>query len=407
MKIFFIILVSLIVRLAFAPYLHFGFDEHVTYAVGHDFFVNGIPPFYGVTLSTGSTVPGMLQGILTGIPLFFSKGEVIGAAYGLVLWTMLGLWLLFCALRKLFTEISPEWLAVFVFFAPWTIMLSSVMNPHYLLLFAVMFYVSALQLAGDPEKKSAHFAMAFSIPMMFQLHLSAFLPLAHWMVLVFIGALPFPKMKQSVLGFGLGSLLIVPAIIQKFFMPATNAVQHSVNLASSIAISAKPLLEFPRIFFRFLSFSTGDTTRFVTTHGYLEIFSILAGRPILMLFYFIAMLVSAYLVWLGLCYFKRYVSCMKACFGFRLALGFSVAQKRALIVITSVCVATGLFAFASRSPSAQTIWVLFPLAMYVTLAEIQNRQLVSFVNSRKGLVALVGYLAPALIFSICTYISLQ
>ena len=405
-----IILGSIALRIVLAPYLIFEWDELGTYLTGLEFFKTGLPPDHGQTMSTGTTLPGMLQGLLTGLPLFFTHGSPIGAAVGLALFMVSGLALIFQMLRCCFPEVSTTLLALFVFGAPWTFFMASIMNPHYVLPFAALFYLGLFQLTEKPADKTAEFWMVFSIPMMFQLHLSAVAPLIQWIVFIHVGIIPVPRLFQTLGGFAAGSALMTPYFIRRLTLPA--AAKSGITLSSSLALTPERIFELPKMFFRFLSFATGDTTRFIVGgRGYLMIFTLLKNHPILLLSYLIAMLGSGLIIFFGLRFFWKKISLLRFSFHFRGARKLSSTEKKDLTVILAVLMTGTLFSFSSRGPSAQTIWFLLPLALYTPLRALQEwkagpfrRSEKSDRSSEKWAWGIWIYLVSALIFSVFSYI---
>jgi hypothetical protein len=370
-KLALILGISLVTRLCFAPYTIFEGDERGTYELGRVFYEIGRPVLHGATMSTGTILPGFLQSVLTGLPLYLSHGHPVGAAVGLVIWSFLGLWLLFQMLRALFPDFSPEFLGAFVFLSPWTLMMASVMNPHYLIPGAALFYFSVFGLIHRPKDEALHFGLAFSIPLMLQFHLSAVAPLIQWGVFVLVGILPRPRVRGTLAGLIVSSASMWPYFIEKGFLKSATD-SGSSPIGNSTHFSPERLLEIPKTFLRFLTFATGDTTRFIVGgRGYFKIFAVLSHHPLLILLYLVAMWGAGMILFYGGSFFLKKVALLRRFF-LRNGAGFSSQEKQDLVLVIGFFITAVLFCFSSRGPSAQTIWCLLPLAFYAPLRGFQE-----------------------------------
>ncbi len=138
-----IVLSSAIIRFAFAPLTIYASDEGRIFTPALRFFQTGELPVEGAAVVySGTALPGSLLGLLTGLPLFLSGGRPIGAAYSVVVFNLLGLWLTYRIYSRLFPKYPKEWLCAFVFFTPWSLLMSSIMNPHFLMPFSAIFFWS-------------------------------------------------------------------------------------------------------------------------------------------------------------------------------------------------------------------------------------------------------------------------
>ncbi len=235
-------------------------DEIQVYLLGLKFYTTHLWPFFGPDVEyTHSQIPGALQGILVGLPLFI----IPLPESPILLLNILcfgGLGLLAWYINKRLPEI-PWWIVWgFVMTAPWTLRFGCrIVNPSYVQPFSILFFIGFFESSGIYKNKVinkglAFFLMGFSMLSVMQLHLS-------WILL-----LPFilyAILKESAgrwnalaksaawlcSGIIVGSLLLIPTIISGEFNSAG-------NLHDNVLLNRNNIGNLPTILARMLSFSS-------------------------------------------------------------------------------------------------------------------------------------------------------
>lgn len=373
-----IFLISFLMRLWFAPKLDFGVDQQSIYELGRTFYETGVVPAEGPRLVyTGESIPGGFQAIMAGLPLFISGGDPIGLQIWVGLLNWLAMLLLFLWLRS---KVQPRFetlLAVFIALSPWSLLFSPAWNPSFLPVFVVPFFW-ILERVLNPalsKKKSEAYALGLILVLCFQLHLSTVL-----LVLALLLVFPMITNKASFVLFTIAGVItggasLIPWILKK--------VDGQASLPMGvIGLHLDNITDIPKAFFRYITFSTAEISRFITPqgHGFQGMLSFLASHPLLWLPAVISFAGSIVLVYLFL---KRWVFLWKE---------FSHGFRRLEFLMPILMPIA--FLFSIKEASAHTFWILMPLSFY---------SMVSALNHEKGKKFVIRswvYLIGSLIFTV-------
>jgi len=259
----------LVVRLAFGLCGElFGPDESQIYLIGLQFFTTGAWPFYGPdVVYTRTQIPGALQGLLAGGPLFVWHAPE--APYVLLNLLSLGsLVALGWYIRRRLPEVPGWMLWPWIFFAPWTLEMSThVINQSYLLPGAVAFFIGMFEAApflrrGILGRRPAWFLMGFGLLWVYQLQLS-------YALLVPIAAVTWiaaarTNLRQAFTDaalFAAGALTSGTLVIPTILRDGLHGVAGSTS--TNVVFSPGNLLQLPQIAARFLSFASFEIARFL------------------------------------------------------------------------------------------------------------------------------------------------
>ena len=184
-------------------------DPQQIYLIGLKFYTTGLWPYFGPDIVYSYTqIPGALQGLLVGLPLYlWPIPEAPFIVLNLLSFT--GLLLLSYYITRLLPQI-PKWIVYgYIFFMPWALYFSThIINVSYVLLPSVLFAIPFLE--SFPLLRTAifpwrvgNFLMGFALAYIMQLHMSwiALIPLV--MVAFFMQTmrLPHKSTRSSLLSF--------------------------------------------------------------------------------------------------------------------------------------------------------------------------------------------------------------
>src|SRR5438270_14100848 len=140
-------------RLAFGLCSQFWTDdERQVYLIGLKFYSTGAWPFFGPDVSSGVQIPGALQGLLVGLPLFAAHApEAPFILLNLLSFASLCFFAWYCVRRL---PGIPKWFVWgWLLNAPWTLNFSThVVNPSYVLTGGILFFVGALEIIPATRK---------------------------------------------------------------------------------------------------------------------------------------------------------------------------------------------------------------------------------------------------------------
>jgi hypothetical protein len=256
-------------RLAFGLCSEFFFsDELQAYLIGLKFFATGQWPFFGpdLVLRDGpiSQIPGALQGLLVGLPLFAAPVPEAPFVLLNVLSFAALVFLAWYGCRRV--PMLPRWLVYgLALTLPWTLFYSThVVNPSYVLFGAVVFWVGVVEASVFPDqpvlpRRLADSMQGFGIVWIMQLHLSwtLLLPFAliAWVVRVRHGE-GLRALGALLLGAATTGALLVPTFLRNdpFAVASTRvALQFNpINARDLGSIAAK-----------ILSFASYELPRFI------------------------------------------------------------------------------------------------------------------------------------------------
>lgn len=157
-------------------------DPKQIYLLGLKFYATGAWPYFGPDVTPTIQVPGALQGLVVGLPLYVLPiPEAPYLLLNLLTFASLCFFAWYCSKRL--PEI-PKWFVwSWLLSAPWTLNVSThIFNPSYVLPGAILFFVGAIEIypflsRGLISRHWANFMMGISLFWIMQFHLS-------WVVLV-------------------------------------------------------------------------------------------------------------------------------------------------------------------------------------------------------------------------------
>jgi hypothetical protein len=259
-KVFILLLFIFAFRLLFGITSEFWFpDELQIYLLGLKWYTTGIWPAYGPdVVYTQTQIPGALQSILVGLPLFvWAKPEAPFVLLNIL--SFFSILLLVEYGYKLAPKLPKNWLYLLVFTLPWTLNYTTrICNPSYALLFSIPFFVAFLELI--PAFSLQYFKswlaaliLGISTTCIMQLHLSYVLlvPFAGFSFLMY-----FLTYKQKVIApitwYIIGLLIGASTLIPTLLHPDDTVK----SVSSNVVINWKNIENFITILMRFLSFAS-------------------------------------------------------------------------------------------------------------------------------------------------------
>ncbi len=379
-----IFILSLIMRIWFTPKLDYGVDQRAIFELGKNFYETGIIPADGPKLVyTGESIPGGFQAIMSGLPLFFSQGDPVGLQIWVAILNWLAMLMLFFWLRVKVKSEQQTVLAMFLAFSPWSLLFSPAWNPSFLPIFAVPFFwilertmMKEFSLSAKRRNSEAYLLGIISI-LCLQLHLSAVL-----LAIAILLALPFIRDRlqfliSSFIGVLTGAIFLIPWLLKK--------IQGEASVPTGVVgLHLENFADIPKAFFRYVSFSTAEVSRFISPqgHGVSGMLEVLKATPFLYLPALISYLGSLILVFI----FLRYWFSLRK----KLSDGFSRMQFLLPILMTLT------FLFSIKGASAHTFWILMPLSFY---------SMVSALNEKQNIFLTWIYLLSSILFVVFGYTS--
>ncbi len=250
------------IRLAYGLLSEFwGEDEVQVYLIGLEFFTTGAWPLYGPdVVYTQTQLPGGLQGLLVGGPLFLVP--VPEAPHVLLnVLSFAALCLLAWYIGRRVPAFPRTLLWPWVLFSPWTLNLSAhILNSSYVLTGAVAFVVGACELVpslsrGLVPRGLAFFGLGFGLVWIFQLHLSALLLVPVALAVVVLAG---PSgVGWGVLGAALAAMPLIPTVLADGL---AGLVQPA---GANVVFEPANLLRVPQVVAQFFSLATFELARFL------------------------------------------------------------------------------------------------------------------------------------------------
>ena len=360
---------ALLLMLAFLFRLGFGLclpfwtdDEKQIYLIGLKFYCTRAWPYFGPDVTNTIQIPGALQGLLVGLPLFVVPvPEAPYVLLNLLSFAALGFFAWYCTRRL--PELPAWFVWTWLLTAPWTLNLSThIFNPSYVLVGAILFFVGAIETypslsKGVIPRRWANFMMGSALFWVMQLHLSwviliPFLLASFYFQYQALGRNFLPSFAWFVFGAIIpGSLLISTYIKYGFFsgMGSTgevvqvnwNNLRSYWNLPESILGRFLSLASFELP--RFIGRDTSSRLAFIRTNAWLVPFVVFLGvvgllQPIVLL-----------VLW-----FRKQTSQK------------DWRQIKYLTLFTLVLLYVS-FLFSFRPPYSHTLYVTFPVVMLYSL----------------------------------------
>jgi len=330
-------------------------DEQQIYLIGLKFYSTGHWPYFGPdVVYTNSQIPGALQGLLVGLPIFIL--HIPEAPYILLnLITFFSLFFLALYIKKCRTPDIPEWfLWTWIFTAPWALNFSThVVNPSYVLPAAILFIVSMMETLpafrkGFLNYYLSFFLMGFSTLWIFQLHMSWIL-LMPFIAFVFYRAIQngFMKFILSLFIFATGCILVASLVIPTFIK--FGLAGGSGGTASNIFLNTSNIKEIFTVLLRFLSFGSFELTRFMgsNTNVRLEYLAEnIWASPFIVI---VGITGVAQVAWMIIAWFRKN--------------SFPEWKAMKFLILSAFIVTYFSFFFSVKGPSSHTFYLMFPLVM--------------------------------------------
>lgn len=348
-----ILLLLLIWRMAFGLCSEFWFpDELQIYLLGLKWYTTGAWPYYGPdVVYTQTQIPGALQALLVGAPLHIwpvPESPVIL----LNLLSFMSLTLFGYYLSKRFTQFPSWFIYAWVLTALWPMNYGTrVVNPSYVLVFSIPFFISAIELlpiytSRIFNTRVCSILMGLCTACIMQLHLSYVL-LLPFAIMVFVTqwrsgiqhALNFAVLYF--IGFVAGSVTLWPTLLH----PQTSSPAVSAN----IQFHAENILQLFTILLRLLSFASFEVP-YMLGGNTAERLSVIT-QNIWMAPFAVILLVT------GFAQVALFI--VKAIF----YPGKSESTDIRNLLVLSWLMVFGSFFFSVKGPSSHTFFVMWPLPM--------------------------------------------
>lgn len=346
---------AFLVRLAFSLTTDFWIEDmRQIFLIGLRFYATGEWPYFGPdVVYTETQIPGALQGLLVGGPLFLvPQPEAPYVLLNLLSFGALSLLAWYIARR---CPTVPRWfLWIWIFSAPWTLGFSTeINNPSYLLTGAVLFFVGIFELVpalriGVLPPRLAGAMAGFGLLWVYQLHLSFVL------LVVILGAAVLLVIRHNrgetvaggigcLAGAAVGALTLVPTLVR--FGPAAIAR----GTGASVTLDWAHLLRLPEVVARFFSFGSFEAPRFVG-----------AGTEARLIFLAEHWWAAPFVIFATLCGIAQAVVLFLALFNRNGPRTWPAVRRLTLAVLVLIYLS---FAFSVKSPSSHTFYVTLPVVM--------------------------------------------
>ncbi len=265
-----LLLVAFLFRLGFGLCAAFqDADSTQIYLLGLKFYTTHAWPYFGPDVVWGEVqIPGALQGLLVGLPLFGAPfAEAPYVLLNVLSFASLCLLAWYCCQRL---PQLPRWFVwIWLLTSPWTLNLSTnIYNPSYLLAGSIVAFIGALELFPSTtvnliDKRLANAMLGFGLCWTMQLHLS-------WVLLVPYVAIAFyfqaragaRKLLNAIASFLAGALtpgaLLLPTLARYGWSAG--------GTGSAIGFNADNLSSIFGVFRRSLSLMIFDVTNFIGGH---------------------------------------------------------------------------------------------------------------------------------------------
>ncbi|MEO6656086.1 MAG: hypothetical protein ABIO36_08385 [Pyrinomonadaceae bacterium] len=246
-------------------------DETQIYLIGLKYFTTGEWPYFGPDVSNTIQIPGALQGLVVGLPLYvLPVPEAPYVLVNILSFSSLCFFAWYCTKR--FPEIPKWFLWIWLLTAPWTLGLSThIFNPSYVLPGAILFFVSAIETYPFLTRnliplRWANFMMGLSLFWVMQFHMS-------WVIFIpYIAVSFYFQFKNSgrkaigpLIYFVGGAILtgsfLIPTFIEYGFSEGMGSTNETVQLNSTNLLNHLNVAE--GVLGRFLSFASFELPRFI------------------------------------------------------------------------------------------------------------------------------------------------
>ncbi|HEX9755701.1 MAG TPA: hypothetical protein VGA42_08320 [Gemmatimonadales bacterium] len=331
-------------------------DAKQIYLLGLKFYTTGTWPYFGPdVVYTDSQIPGALQALLVGLPLFLGGlPEAPTILLNLLSLGALGFFAWYLARR--FPRF-PKWLVwTWVAICPWTMLYGTrVVNPSYVLPFSVLFFVAVFEAYPLYRERLLPIApcflmMGLATTAIMQLHLS-------WVLLppFVVGAFVLQKGEKGgkgrmnptptvafVTGAALGLATLVPTFL-------VYGVTGTGGTEQNIVFNPSHWWKLPDVIVRFLAFASFEVPRVLGINTAARL-AVLRGQPWMIPPTVLLLLLGlAQLGFFTVCFFRRD--------------GDDEWRRIRLLTSGAMALVYLSFLFSIKGPSAHTFYLMFPLAM--------------------------------------------
>jgi len=337
-------------------------DERQIYLIGLKFYTTGAWPYFGPDVTNSIQVPGALQGILVGLPLFILPlPEAPYLLLNILSFSSLCFFAWYCTKRLPEMPIWFVW--SWMLTAPWAICLSThVYNPSYVLPGAILFFVAAIETYpflshGIVPLRWANFMMGLALFWIMQLHLS-------WVVLIPYLLLSFyfqykklgGRVIESIMWFACGAAVtgsfLIPTFIEYGLAEGLGNTNEAVRFNSGNLLRHLNVVE--GVLGRFLSFASFELPRFIGGNNAARLAFMKENLWLIPFVIFLTVVGILQCVAMLLLWFKK-----------------EHTQKdwKAVKYFTlgTVVLLYISFLFSMKSPLSHTFYVTFPVAMIYSL----------------------------------------
>ncbi len=258
-------------RLAFGLCSEIWFiDQQQIYLIGLKFYCTGQWPYFGADVAPHIQLPGALQGLVVGGPLYLCPiPEAPYVLLNLLSFTGLCLFAWYCSKRL---PQFPKWiLYTWLLTAPWVMAWSTnIDNDSYVIFGSCLFFIGfletipALSLQWLPAT-AANFLMGFGLFWNAQFHMSYVILFPFVLVSVYfqwksLGAKSLSPLVAFLMGCLATGAFILPTL-EKYGL-----AQGSGGAGNAIAFNPGNFLSFFTVLFRFLSLAACEIPRFIGAH---------------------------------------------------------------------------------------------------------------------------------------------
>ena len=329
-------------------------DQQQIYLLGLKFYTTGLWPYFGPDVAYHIQLPGALQGLTVGLPLYLLP--IPEAPYlFLALLSFSGLCLFAWYCSKRLPEF-PQWIIwTWLLTAPWTMNWSTnIDNDSYALFGAILFFMGFIESipalsAGFLPMPTANFMMGFAFLWNSQFHMSYVLMVPYFIFSIASqikqGA---PKLLRTLSFFILGALtsgvFMIPTFTEFGF------IQGMGGSGNAVAFNRDNLTSFITILFRFISLACCEIPRFLGANS-ADRWTFLKGN--LLTFPFTVTAVAVGIAQTLTLFFS----------GFRNQHPQKDWKAVRLLTILTFCLIYLSFLFAIKTPAAHTYYITLPIAM--------------------------------------------
>jgi hypothetical protein len=383
-----IFILGFFLRFSFGLNFEFWFvDNFQVYLIGLKYYTTGLWPYWGPdVVSSQSSIPGALQGLLVGMPFYLIHIPEAPFIFLNIL-SILVLFLFAWYLSKRVTTVPLPIIFIWILTIPSAMYYSTIVqNPSYVIIGAIPFFISVFEIFPFyPKKilpeKLLFFILGFSLLWIYQLHLSWVL-LIPYILLCFYFQLKETRKKGKLLApvlfFILGALIcsgtILPTLIRY------NATTHT--LKDNITFNFKNFFNVFNVILNFFSFSTFEAEKFIP-FGLIE-----DGKVSWFIQRFFWIIPVAFFLFL-----VRVAQFLYLLYSFWSKGPDESWGKVRKFIIFSLLLIMVSFLFTSHFPTSHKFYLFMPVSLWYSLHAYQN-----IYTTRKGRYFSFIFLATGMMF---------